>query len=534
MKFRFVLSGCAAAILILFSIAGAEEQKAAVKEPVCEGQFEPSWGSLSKYQCPEWFRDAKFGIWAHWGPQCQPEMGDWYAQRMYKQGDADYKFHIEHYGHPSEFGFKDICNIWKAEKFEPEKLIALYKKAGAKYFVAMANHHDNLDFWDSKYQPWNVMRVGPKKDIIGAWEKAARAAGLPFGVTAHAARAWDWYSVAHGADKDGPKAGVPYDGALTLADGKGKWWEGLDPAELYGPHGAARTKGAKKAYDDKFLNRMLDLITKYKPDLLYFDDGVLPLRQSGEEYGLTIASHLYNTSAKVNNGKNEAVMTTKRLDDPKHRQCLIWDIERGKSDKIEPFPWQTDTCIGSWHYNRGIYERKGYKTAETVVEMLIDIVSKNGNLLLNIPVRGDGTIDDEEVKVLEGVAAWMSINSEAIYATRPWVIFGEGPSIAMTEKGGFGGVKDAPSKPYSSEDIRFTKKGKILYAFVMDWPKDGKVTIKSLADGSEHYKGRIEDLKLLGSNVTIKWERNENGLVAQMPESKPCDYAFVLKMTLAD
>ena len=394
----------------------------------------------------------------------------------------------------------------------------------------MANHHDNFDAWNSKYQPWNSVNLGPKKDLIDGFEKAARKAGMNFGVTVHAARAWDWYGVAHGADKEGPKAGVPYDGALTKADGKGKWWEGYDPADLYGPHGAARTKEAKKAYDDKFYNRVLDLITQHKPDLLYFDDGVLPLRQSGEQYGLSIAAHLYNTSAKANGGKNEAVMNTKGLKDPKQRQCLVWDIERGKSDQIEPFPWQTDTCIGGWHYYRSIYERKAYKTSGQVVQMLIDIVSKNGNLLLNIPVRGDGSIDSEEVKVLEGVAKWMAVNAECIHGTRPFAVYGEGPSVGDKEAGGHGGVRDVPSKGYSAQDFRFTTKGPAVYAIAMAWPQDGRLTVKSLAKGAAGFKGGIGGVSLLGSGEKIAWEQTEAGLVVTLPAAKPCEFAYVLKI----
>ena len=532
MVFRGALAAWILATLMVISSAAAQTTPA--MEPVCDGPFKPSWDSLKQqYHDPDWFRDAKFGIWAHWGPQCQPEQGDWYAQKMYKEGDPDYKFHVAHYGHPSVFGFKDVINEWKADKFDPEKLIALYKRAGARYFVAMANHHDNFDSWNSKYQPWNAVNVGPKKDLIGGWAKAARAAGLPFGVTVHAARTWEWYGVAHGADKDGPKAGVPYDGALTKADGKGKWWEGLDPADLYGPHGAARTKEAKKAYDDKFLNRVLDLVTQYQPDLLYFDDGVLPLRQSGEQYGLTIAAHLYNTSAKAHEGKNQAVMNTKGIKD-EERKALVLDIERGKSDKIEALPWQTDTCIGGWHYSRSTYERKAYKNSATVVQMLIDIVSKNGNLLLNIPVRGDGSIDDEEVKVLEGIAKWMPVNGECIFGTRPFSVYGEGPSTGDKEKGGHGGLRDAPSHGYTSQDIRFTTKGKTLYAIVLAWPKDGKVTVKTLAKGSEHYKSEVGDVKLLGSDAKLTWERSDAGLVVTLPAQKPCDYAYALQITPAN
>ena len=207
-------------------------------EPMQRGKFEPDWQSLRQYQVPDWFRDAKFGIWAHWGPQCAPEHGDWYARFLYMEnapgwaGD-DYAYHRRHYGPPSEFGFKDVIHTWKAENWDPEKLMVLYKRAGAQYFVALANHHDNFDNYDSRYQPWNSVHMGPKKDLIGTWAKAARDNGLRFGVSIHAAHAWIWYEPSQGADESGNYAGVPYDGTLTKADGKGTWWEGYDPQDLY-------------------------------------------------------------------------------------------------------------------------------------------------------------------------------------------------------------------------------------------------------------------------------------------------------------
>ena len=316
--------------LVWLAAAGAED----LQLPLEAGPFQPTWESLAGFQTPDWFRDAKFGIWAHWGPQCEPEMGDWYARSMYLEGSADYKFHVEKYGHPSVFGFKDICHVWQADQFDPEKLIALYKAAGAEYFVAMANHHDNMDNWNSKYQPWNSVAIGPHKDLVGLWAKAARAAGLRFGVTVHAARAWSWYEVAQGADKTGPKAGVPYDGKLTKADGKGLWWDGLDPQDLYAQnHKPGDPPSA--AYCQKFFNRVEDLVNSYQPDLLYFDDSVLPLRSVDEKIGLTIAANLYNQSARLHGGTNQAVMNAKRLDE-NQRKCLVWDIERGVSTRESP------------------------------------------------------------------------------------------------------------------------------------------------------------------------------------------------------
>ena len=447
--------------------------------------------------------------------------------------NSTYQTHIREYGHPSKSGFKDIDNLWHAQNWNPDQLIALYKAAGAKYFVALANHHDNFDCYDSAYQPWNSVKIGPHKDLVGGWAKAARAAGLRFGVTVHAARTWDWFDVSHGADKTGPLAGVPYDGNLSAADGKGQWWDGLDPADLYGPAGAARTPEAHAAYDVKFYNRTIDLIHKYNPDLLYFDDGFLPLRNEPGDYGLKIAADYYNTNVK-SHGDNEAVMNTKGIG-ARERKALVLDIERGKRDQADPLPWQTDTCIGHWHYDRSVYNNHGYKKISDVVPLLADIVSKNGNLLLNIPVRGDGTIDEDETAFLKDMAAWMAVNGEGIFATRPWTVAGEGPSTApaASEKNRFGGQKDTTTIPFTAEDIRFTttKDGKTLYAIVLGWPADGKITVKSLAKGSANYPGEVGSVQLLGDSQPVSFSRDGNGLAVTLPAKKPCDVAYVLKIT---
>ena len=521
--------------LAAISVHAAPPSPAPTPLPLAAGSYQPSWESLSNYQCPEWFQDAKFGIWAHWGPQCQPEQGDWYARKMYMESAAPnstYQTHIREYGHPSKSGFKDIDNLWHAQNWNPDQLIALYKAAGAKYFVALANHHDNFDCYDSAYQPWNSVKIGPHKDMVGGWAKAARAAGLRFGVTVHAARTWDWFDVAHGADKTGPLAGVPYDGNMTVADGKGLWWDGLDPADLYGPAGAARTPEAHAAYDVKFYNRTIDLIHKYNPDLLYFDDGFLPLRNEPGDYGLKIAADYYNTNVKLH-GDNEAVMNTKGIG-AKERKALVLDIERGKREQADPLPWQTDTCIGHWHYDRSVFNNHSYKKISDVVPLLADIVSKNGNLLLNIPVRGDGTIDEDETAFLKEMAAWMAVNGEGIYATRPWAVTGEGPSTLPTasEKNKYGGQKDTTTTPFTAEDIRFTttKDGKTLYAIVLGWPTDGKVTVKSLAKGSANYPGEVGSVQLLGDSQPVSFNRDADGLVVTLPAKKPCDVAYVLKI----
>ena len=503
---------------------------------VAPGPFQPTWESLSSYRVPDWYRDAKFGIWAHWGPQCQPEMGDWYAQRMYQEKNAAYRFHVEKYGHPSKFGFKDVIHEWKADKWEPEKLMALYKRAGAKFFAAMANHHDNLDMFDSKYQPWNSVAIGPGKDIVGGWAKAARSAGLKLAVSCHGDRAWSWYQDAQRADTSGPMAGVPYDGTLGKADGKGLWWEGLDPQDLYaqyhpiGKYNWQQTgePPLDKAYIEKFFNRTIDLIDKYRPDLLYFDDTVLPIYPASD-IGLRIAAYFYNTSMARNRGRLEAVITGKGLN-ADERRALVFDVERGVTQGGEVLPWQTDTCIGSWHYERRVFEQHRYKTAGQVVQMLIDIVSKNGNLMLSIPVRGDGTIDEDELKVVEGLAAWMGPNGEGIFGTRPWKVYGEGPSVASpAPRGQFGGARDV--RPYTSEDIRFTAKGDVLYAFAMSWPENGTLTIKSLARGSVEFPREIARVELLGARGPLVFAREASGLEVNLPAAKVGDHAHALKIT---
>ncbi len=508
--------------------ASTTPQPATVHE-VAPGPYKPTWESLEAgYQVPEWFRNAKFGIWAHWTAQCVPEQGDWYARNMYEQLDkngkpgAIYEFHVKTYGHPSKFGFKDIDNLWHAENWDPDKLMALYKAAGAHYFVALANHHDNLDMWDSKYQPWNSVNVGPHKDIVGIWAKAARKAGLPFGVTVHAARTWSWFNVSHGADSVGPLAGVPYDGNLTKADGKGLWWDGLDPQDLYcRPHDDKDKPD--DAYVTKFFNRTKDLVDKYHPDLLYFDDTGL------DTVHLEIVADYYNESLKWNDGKMNVVVNTKNLQ-PAQRKGAVNDFERGAANEIQPDAWQSETCIGNWHYSAAIFAKHQYKTAVTVEQTLCNVVSKNGSFLLNIPLKGDGTPDSDEVQVLQDLAGWMPINGEGIFDTRPWKIYGESSPESNVASGMFneGKIK------YTSQDIRYTSKGdNLLYAFFLVWPEGGSATIKTLGKGvGSPLDKSIDSIKLLGSDEPIKWTQDENGLHLTLPAKTPVPGPAALKIAL--
>jgi len=515
-------------------------------EPIAKGPFKPTWESLQHYTTPEWFRDAKFGMWAHWGPQCQPEAGDWYARGMYQEGSWQYKIHLQKYGHPSKFGFKDVINEWKAEKWNPEELVGLYKNAGAQYFMALANHHDNFDLYDSKYQGhWNATRIGPKKDLIAGWAKAAKNNGLPFGVSVHASHAWRWYESAQRSDKTGPFAGVPYDGKLTKAEGSGKWWNGLDPQELYAQNHPLSegslddnsigkqwewANGAYlpgKEYIEKFYNRTIDLINKYNPDVVYFDDSQLPF-WSVSDAGLRIAAHLYNKSIKEN-GTLRAVINGKILDE-NQRKAMVWDIERGQANDIQPLPWQTDTCIGGWHYDRALYDRNGYKTAATVIQTLVDIVSKNGNLMLNIPVRGDGTIDEKERKVVEEIGVWMKTNNESIYGTRPWKIFGEGPAQQVAAQLNAQGFNEGKGKAFTHEDIRFATKANVLYATAMGWPSNGTLVIKSLSAQSKYHIAGIQKVELLGMSGSLPFEQREEGLLIKLPEQNLNQPAHVFKI----
>lgn len=515
-------------------------------EPTAPGRFASTWESLKQYRCPEWFRDAKFGIWAHWGPQCQPESGDWYARDMYLEGSVLHERHLEKYPHPSRFGFKDVIDEWKAERWDPDHLVSLYKRVGAQYFFAMANHHDNLDLWDSEYQPWNSVAVGPRKDIMEGWAEAAKRHGLPLGVSVHAAHAWGWYERAQGADKTGDMNGVPYDGKLTKADGKGTWWEGLDPQDLYEQSHATNADFQKpemvhaqwnwgngastpdQTYCEKFYNRTVDLINKYNPDLIYFDDTALPLWPVSDA-GLKIATHFYNSNEQWHGGDLRAVLFGKILTD-EQLKTMVWDIERGVPATTLPFAWQTDTCIGSWHYDQGVFERNGYKSAKTVVHMLADIVSKNGNLLLSVPLRGDGSLDEKEENILEEIAVWMDINKECIFGTRPWKVFGEGPANEGAALSGQG-FNEGQGKPFTADDVRFTAKGDTVYVIVMGWPTKS-LSVTSLGTAAKRLDKEITTIELLGDDEKIRWTQAEGALVIEPPQHLSSGIAAVFKVTL--
>lgn len=506
------------------------------------GPFKASWESLAAgYKTPDWFRDAKLGIWSHWGPQCVPEFGDWYGRQMYQQGNPFYEHHVKTYGHPTQFGFMEFIPRWKADAWDPEALMKTYVAAGAKFFMSMANHHDNLDLFDSRHHAWNSTRVGPKRDIVGTWEKVARRHGMKFAVSNHAAHAWHWWQTAYGYDAEGPLKGQRYDAfRLKKADGKGKWWEGLDPQELYtGPNmvipDGINSIADANAWHDKhdgewietppannpafvhqWLLRQNDLVDRYKPDMVYFDNYALPLGWAG----LEATAHFYNQAVR-RTGRTDVVVTGKKLT-AFQRKAIVEDVERGFSDRLRDEPWQTDTCIGNWHYDRGLYERDGYKTAKDVIQRLTDVVSKNGTLMLSIPQRGDGSIDDKEAKVLADMAGWIAVNGEAIYSTRPWKIYGEGPTRLVE-----GMQNEGDAKPFEARDIRFTTKAGALYALPLVEP-GREMVIESLATGAPHAGGEVRKVSLLGGDP-LPFTRDGKGLKITLPERRP-SFASVVKI----
>jgi alpha-L-fucosidase len=489
--------------------AGSTPAPAAGQPPVAEGPFEPTAESLKTYQAPQWFRDAKFGIWAHWGPQAVPRKGDWYARWMYVPGHPFYAHHVKHYGHPSEFGYKDVIALWKAEKFDPDALMDLYAAAGAKYFVSMGVHHDNFDLWNSRQHRWNSVAMGPNKDIVGAWRAAARRRGLKFGVSEHLGASHNWWHPSHAYDQFWPKFGVDYDGA--------------DPklADLYHPRHDEPYKGnhetwytTNAAFHQVWYKRIRDLIDSYEPDLLYSDGG-LPFGVVGR----SLVAHYYNSSV-ARHGRVEAVYNCKAMGSGEfHAEACVQDVERGVMSGINPRPWQTDTSNGDWYYADGYR----YKTGPDVIRMLADIVSKNGNLLLNVVLYPDGSLPPESQSLLADLKAWMAVNAEAIHATRPWSVFGEGPT--ETSAGAF-----KESAEYTAQDIRFTTKGKTLYAITLGEPS-GAVTINSLGRAAGHERREVKSVRLLGVARSLRFQQTDAALIIDLPASLPTRHASAFRIS---
>ncbi|GHU38559.1 alpha-L-fucosidase [Clostridia bacterium] len=477
-------------------------------------KFEATFDSLKQFTCPDWFRDAKFGIWSHWGPQSVPMAGDWYARNIYIQGSEQYNYHIRHYGHPSKFGYKDIATLWKAEKFNPDELMELYVAAGAKYFVGQATHHDHFFNYPSKINAFNSAKVGPMKDISGLWKAAAKKKGLPFGLTEHLSAGFSWLSVTKGADTYGPYEGVPYDGAdPKLADiYYSKEEQDKQPPDWY---------TTNKWFHQYWLDCMKELIDIFEPDLLYSDGGLpfgdhtkLGLDDEKYKVGLEAVAYLYNKSIEKN-GSNIAVYNQKTRDAVVYKVGIL-DIEKSQLPGIAEDPWQTDTCIGNWFYDA----KQKFKKPGQIIDMLIDIVAKNGSMLLNILQRPDGTIDEETKWILDELASWIKIGGAGIYGSRPWRQSGEG--FSSVEIKGF--TENAVN--WTSADYRFTKNGNRLYAYFFKAPENGAAAITSLTKND-----KVESVRLLGHGY-LPFNQEFGPLVAQLPDKLPTKYANCLEITL--
>lgn len=484
-------------------------------QDIAKGPFDPTWKSLRAYEAPEWFRDAKLGIWSHWGPQSVPMFGDWYARNMYIEGSAQYLHHWRVYGHPSRHGWKDVVKLWKAERFSPDELMDLYVAAGAHYFVAQAVHHDNFDNWDSAFNRWNSVSVGPGKDIVGLWRAAAKKRSLPFGVTEHLGASFSWWSHNKNHDSQGPHADEPYDGADSA-------YEDLYHANAAEPILADQSPNwytADPRWHEHWFERIKDLIDKYEPDLLY-SDGPLPF----ERYGLGIVAHLYNTSAGRNDQSNQAVYTQKDRS-PLVHEIGVLDIERNVLTGASARPWQTDTCVGGWFYD----VRQIYKTPRQVVEMLVDIVAKNGNLLLNLPQRPDGTLDEECLNILSEMARWTRTAGEGIFGTRPWEVAMEGETNAPTER-----FKE-DQLDWTPGDFRYTSKPNSVYAFIMSWPATQRLVMRSFSAGRGAPLRAVEvrKVELLGHRGELRFIHGAMGLeVEGLPSEAPLPYANCLRVTV--
>ena len=484
--------------------------------------FEPTFASLRGFSAPEWFRDAKFGIWSHWGPQSVPMFGDWYARNMYIQGTPQYEYHIRHYGHPSRFGYKDICALWKAERFEPEALIDKYYRAGARYLMTQATHHDHFFNYDSKINRMNSMRIGPKKDILAMWKAAADAKGMPFGLSEHLGASFSWWRVNKGCDRTGPFAGVPYDGNDPAYQ---DFYHANQELGTENPQECFPWYTTNKAFQEYWLRCVTEMIDRFQPEILY-TDGALPfgghwmgepVREIREEEyapGLSAVSHLYNTSVRKH-GSNQAVYLQKDRR-PEIFSVGVLDIEKSQLPGIMPEPWHTDTCIGNWFYD----VRDPYKSPEQIIEMLVDIISKNGVMLLNILQRPDGTIDADAEFILEKLAEWFAVNSEAVYGTRPWHVFGEGETRVRIE-----GFREDKTD-WNRSDVRFTQKDGKVYAFLLGVKGGETAVLRSFSDR------QVRNVELLGAEP-VTWRQELGVLLVSLPDRLPSICANTLRITLS-
>jgi len=511
--------------------------------PIEAGPFEPTWESIEKNYpgTPDWLREAKFGIWVHFGPQASGQSGDWYARKLYVPGSTAYKNHLKNFGHPSGVGYKEVLRDWNPIKLAPAKLVAIYKDAGARFLIVQGVHHDNFDLWNSRYQPWNSMRLGPKRDLLGEWSRAAKAAGIRYGVSFHHEYSWWWWQTAFGSDKEGDKAGVPYDGNLTLADGKGKWWEGLDPRLLYNIDLREYTGVTKAAYSPwspppagiftrhleyakwyatRWALRMMDVVDQYDPDFIYTDGtGSQPFSSDHTGTGIKadatqhVIADFYNHALK-RRGKVDTFSIIKFR--PKTNGTV--NTEEGgipRDIKIDQ-PWIAETPVGDWYYGPGFTYDSGM-----VIRYLLEEVSRDGNVAICVSLLPDGSLDEGSTRMLKEIGEWMRRNGEGIYGSKAWVRLGEGENGKLhTLPSGSLGRKQADFK-FGPQDFRFTVgKDGAIYAWCLTVPAAGtELKITSLGTAANLLGKPVKSVTLLGNNgQALKWKQQDDALFVTLPE----------------
>ncbi len=481
------------------------------------GPYMADWTSLgSAYSTPEWWRDAKLGAWAHWDPQSMPEQGDWYAYYMYQQGSADFNYNVSHFGDPSVYGYKDIAQNWVVDQWNPSALMDLYVQMGAKFFMAMGSHHDNFACYDSVYQPWNTAKVGVKQDMVATWEPLARKAGLRFGIGFHntPARTWgQWMPIRYTSDTKGP-----YDALQTVLDGKGKWWAGMDPADLYGykhTTDCSNNSCNNSPYGTQFMYRVDEAIDKYHPDVVYFDDHAGDSQVDlGVHMGLgaiapAILANYYNQSLAWNGGKTDVVMNmtgvggqsdsfqnnAAALSDA--QRALVRSTEASTEPQISAYPFQTELDIqgGNWHYKTGA----GYTDAASLVTTLMQNVSRNGSLLLNLTQHGRGNLDPQCTQIAQDIGAWLKTNGEAVYASRPFEVSGETSG--------------------STQTVAYTRNNGNVYAVLLAW-NGGAISLPALKSGGATL-GTVSKVEMLGSTVAMTFSQSAQGLTVTPGGSVP-------------
>ncbi len=524
--------------------------------PIAAGPFEPTWESIEKNYPgePAWLREAKFGIWVHFGPQSAGESGDWYARKLYTEGTSAYKNHLKRYGHPSEVGYKEVLRDWNPSKLDPAKLTKIYQDAGARFLMIQGVHHDNYDLWNSRYQPWNSVNIGPKRDFIGEWAKACRANGLYYGVTFHHEYTWWWWQTAFGSDKEGPKKGIPYDGNLTLADGKGKWWEGYDPRLLYGINlreykGVAKNAASgwtpapagifsnhleyAKWYATKWALRMMDVVEHYDPDFIYTDGTVQgPFTGNGTGTGYKadamqrVIADYYNRTLK----KRGKVNTFSIVKFRNRTNGTVNTEEFGVPANIKTDqPWIAEAPVGDWFYAPGFTYDSGM-----MIRYIIEAIARDGNAALCISILPDGSLDEGSLKMLKEVGVWMRRNGESVYGSHAWTIAGEGEQVngklKMLPGGGL--TRRHAEFKFDAQDIRFTiGKNGALYAFCMNVPAPGtQVKIKSLGTDVKLLDKTIKSVKLLGYKGKLQWKQEADGLSITCPTQIPFATSIVFKV----